>query len=79
MHVSLTPVLEAFAKEKVQSGRYNNSSEVVREALRLMMDRDQQTELLREQVTKGFEQLKNGQHTDVHGLDEFVAAARARR
>lgn len=79
MHVSLTPALEAFAKDKVKSGRYNNSSEVVREALRLMMDRDQQMEWLREQVTKGFEQLKNGQHTDVHNLDEFVAVARARR
>ena len=79
MHVSLTPALEAFAKEKVQSGRYNNCSEVVREALRLMMDRDQQMEMLREQVTKGFEQLKNGHHTDVHSLDEFVAVARASR
>jgi antitoxin ParD1/3/4 len=79
MHVSLTPALEAFAKAKVQSGRYNNSSEVVREALRLMMDRDQQTEMLREQVTGGFEQLKNGHRTDVHSLDEFVAVARASR
>lgn len=79
MHVSLTPALEAFAKEKVQSGRYNNSSEVVREALRLMMDRDQQMEMLRVQVTMGFEQLQKGQHTDVHSLDELVAVARARR
>lgn len=79
MHVSLTPTLEAYAKEKVLSGRYNNASEVVREALRLLMDRDQQLEMLREQVTKGFEQLNHGQHVDVQHLDQFLSLARARR
>lgn len=34
MHVSLTPELEALVKEKVDTGMYNSSSEVVREALR---------------------------------------------
>jgi putative addiction module CopG family antidote len=36
MNVSLTPELEKFVREKVASGLYNNSSEVVREALRLL-------------------------------------------
>lgn len=36
MHVSLTPELEARIKSKVESGLYNNASEVVREALRFM-------------------------------------------
>jgi antitoxin ParD1/3/4 len=35
MNVSLTPELEQFVQTKVQSGRYNSASEVVREALRL--------------------------------------------
>lgn len=34
MHVSLTPELEQLVKEKVETGMYNSSSEVVREALR---------------------------------------------
>ncbi|MGI8405632.1 MAG: type II toxin-antitoxin system ParD family antitoxin [Thermomicrobiales bacterium] len=34
MNVSLTPYWEQFVREKVESGRYNNSSEVIREALR---------------------------------------------
>ena len=34
MHVSLTPALEEAVKRKVQSGLYNNASEVIREALR---------------------------------------------
>ena len=36
MHVSLTPELEKLVKEKVKSGLYNNSSEVIRDALRQM-------------------------------------------
>lgn len=36
MHISLTPELESRIKAKVESGLYNNSSEVVREALRFM-------------------------------------------
>ena len=34
MHISLTPELENAVKAKVQSGLYNNASEVIREALR---------------------------------------------
>ena len=40
MHVSLTPELEELVSTKVQSGRYNSASEVVREALRLLEERD---------------------------------------
>ena len=36
MNVSLTEELANFVKAKVSAGRYNSSSEVVREALRLM-------------------------------------------
>ncbi|MGA2595096.1 MAG: type II toxin-antitoxin system ParD family antitoxin [Bryobacteraceae bacterium] len=40
MNVSLTPKLEKFVSAKVQSGRYNSASEVVREALRLLEEHD---------------------------------------
>ncbi len=40
MNVSLTPELEGFILLKVESGRYRSSSEVVREALRLLQERD---------------------------------------
>jgi antitoxin ParD1/3/4 len=36
MNISLTDELANFVKEKVVAGRYASSSEVVREALRLM-------------------------------------------
>jgi antitoxin ParD1/3/4 len=41
MNVSLTPKLEGFVKAKVKTGDYNNASEVVREALRLLQKEDE--------------------------------------
>lgn len=41
MNVSLTPQLEAKIHERVESGRYASASEVAREALRLLEEREQ--------------------------------------
>ncbi|HME07336.1 MAG TPA: type II toxin-antitoxin system ParD family antitoxin [Bryobacteraceae bacterium] len=41
MNVSLTPELEKFVSAKVEGGRYGSASEVVREALRLLEEHDQ--------------------------------------
>ncbi len=41
-NVHLTPALEGFARGCVESGRYNNVSEVVRSALRLLQDTEAQ-------------------------------------
>jgi antitoxin ParD1/3/4 len=64
MHVSLTPVLDDYVKQKVESGRYNNASEVVREALRLMQDHEEIRSLklarLRDELGKGTEDLAAG-------------------
>jgi len=40
MNVSLTPELEEMVTEKVRSGLYQTASEVVRDALRLLKQRD---------------------------------------
>ena len=51
-NVHLTPALERFARECVAEGRYNNVSEVVRSALRLLQEQEEQrrqfTAMLRE-------------------------------
>lgn len=61
MNVFLTPQLEEMVRAKVSSGLYTSASEVVREALRLMEERDrlQQVKLedLHREVREG---LKNG-------------------
>ena len=40
MNVSLTPQLEKLVQDRVKSGRYTSASEVIREALRLMEEKD---------------------------------------
>src|SRR6266571_1495958 len=40
MNVSITDHLASYVRKKVKSGRYNNVSEVVREALRRMEEED---------------------------------------
>ncbi|MGH7041401.1 MAG: type II toxin-antitoxin system ParD family antitoxin [Acetobacteraceae bacterium] len=40
MNVSLTPKLADFVRRRVASGLYNNASEVIREALRLLVAQD---------------------------------------
>jgi antitoxin ParD1/3/4 len=46
---------------KVESGLYQTASEVVREALRLLKERDQGREQLRADVHSGFDQLARGE------------------
>lgn len=40
MNVSLTPELEKYIQDKVETGRYTSASEVVREALRLLEQKE---------------------------------------
>ena len=66
MNVSLTPELEKFVSAKVETGRYNSASEVVREALRLLEEHDQaRTARLAEfnqELGKRLESLDGGKH-----------------
>jgi antitoxin ParD1/3/4 len=65
MNVSLTPELERLVQEKVSSGLYNSASEVVREALRLLHERDElrkaRLEELRRKIAKGVEAADRGE------------------
>lgn len=86
MNVSLTPELESLIHRKVGTGRYTSASEVVREALRLMDERDHMQDLvkasMREKVAAGIASLRAGQGTDGEAfmaqLDAELAAADSR-
>lgn len=66
--VSLTPELDGFVSSKVESGRFISASEVVREGLRLLEEREmrQEAELsrLRGQIAEGLEQARAGDLVD---------------
>jgi antitoxin ParD1/3/4 len=68
MNVHLTPELEQLVQSKVKSGRYNSASEVVREALRLLEQRDEVFTLrkdeIRKQIEEGWQAAKRGELVD---------------
>jgi antitoxin ParD1/3/4 len=64
MNVSLTPELEKFVEGKVESGLYNNASEVIREGLRLLKEHDEVRLKWREQIERGWIQAQAGQVVD---------------
>ena len=64
MNVSLTPELEKFVDGKVESGLYNNASEVVREALRVLKENDEVRARMRESIERGWFQAQTGMLVD---------------
>ncbi len=75
MNVSLTPELEQYVHSKVKSGRYLSASEVVREALRLLEERDQLREIrlatLQKEITIG---IAEGDRGDVFDGEAVIQA-----
>ena len=71
MQVKLTPELDRLVEEKVASGLYENPSEVVREALRLLFEREPMLDWLRQETRRGFEQLDAGKAVEI-GREEFL-------
>lgn len=82
MNVSLTPELEKLIHTKVESGLYLSASEVVREALRLLEERDRirelRLEVLRKEIQVGIDQADRGEleSLDIPGT---LAKVRSRR
>ncbi len=64
MNISLTPELERFVHDKVNSGMYTSASEVVRESLRLLHTHDdlqaQRINQLNQAIDVGLQQLSAG-------------------
>ena len=77
MNVNLTPELESIVHEKVKSGLYKSASEVVREAIRLMKERDTLREIrldaLREEIGIGVVQADEG---NLKKLDVRISSQR---
>lgn len=78
MHISLTPELENAVKSKVASGLYNNASEVIREALRQSLNREQENQWLAREAAIGFAQLESGQIVEVRSEKQFKDLVRGK-
>jgi antitoxin ParD1/3/4 len=79
MNISLTPELEKLVHAKVQSGLYNNASEVIREALRDSLKRESEADWLRAQAAIGYAQLEAGETIPVKSKKAFLALVRGEK
>ena len=74
MNVHLTPELDV--QSKVKSGRYKSASDVVREALRLLEQRDEVFTLrkdgIRKQIEEGWQAAKRGEIVDGDGVFDRI-------
>lgn len=74
MNVNLSPELEELVRRKVESGLYNNNSEVIREGLRLIEGQDRIREAhlkgLQTALAEGLAQADRGELRD--GAEVFA-------
>ena len=79
-NISLTERLDRFVETNVSTGRYQNASVVVRDALRLLQQRHQKDVLrlrrLRNAIQEGENALARGNYVDVdlEELPEFLVS-----
>ena len=78
MNISLTPHLEGLVKGKVESGLYNSVSEVMRDALRLLEERDQLRELRLEELRREIQKGINSGEATLLDMEEIKARGRRR-
>ncbi len=60
MDISLPPDLENFVSLRVKSGKYQSASEVVRDGLLLLKDRENRLGELRQEIAIGIDQAEKG-------------------
>lgn len=74
-NINLTEHLDRFVETGVTSGRYGNASEIVREGLRLLEQREQEDhaklEWLRKAAAEGFDQIDRGEGVELRSLEEL--------
>jgi antitoxin ParD1/3/4 len=83
-NIALTPHFDRFVQSKVESGRYQSASEVVRDGLRLLEEREegrrQSIDPLRHDIEVGWQQTEAGDVVDGPGVfAEIRKLSKARR
>ncbi len=78
-NVHLTPELERFARECVEGGRYNNVSEVMRAALRMLQDAEDRRRRFREMLDEVESEVDRDGTVSMEealaAMDEVIAAS----
>lgn len=78
MNISITPELEKFVQSLVKSGMYNSASEVMRDALRLLAERQElrkkRLEQLNAEIQKGLDDVAAGRMVSAEEMDAELDA-----
>jgi antitoxin ParD1/3/4 len=64
MYIQIKPELEQFIQVQLASGRFASADDVINEAFKLLQEREQRIEELRQKISVGTEQIFKGQVTD---------------
>jgi antitoxin ParD1/3/4 len=76
-NIKLTEHFDRFIQAGINSGRFSNASEVVREGLRLLEQREQEDKArlkwLRAAAKEGFDQLDRGDGIEFESMDDLDA------
>ena len=79
MNINLGKEFERRITEKVSDDLYTSASEVIRDGLRMLFEKDvtknKQLDILREEVAKGFEQLAAGESSKHSVMNIFEQAS----
>lgn len=78
VNISLTPHFEEMVKDKLASGLYHSASEVIRDALRLLEERDKLRELKLEELRKEINQGVNSGKPENLNIDAIKERGRKR-
>lgn len=78
MNVSLTPELEKYVSEKVESGLYHSASEVIREGLRLLKDQDALRKIRLHEVRQQIQEGVNSGESQPLNVEEVIDRGRKR-
>lgn len=82
MNVNLGQTFEDYVRAQIDTGRYNNASEVIREALRLKMQADEvraaKLDALRRDVSEARKQVQRGETIETTA-DAFLKRPGRRR
>jgi antitoxin ParD1/3/4 len=79
MNINLTPQLEEMVRQRVTSGLYTSASEVVREALRLMEEKDQMRAAKLEKLCSDIQEGVNSGPATAWDREDIKQAGRAKR
>ena len=77
LSITLPPEMASFIRQKVESGLYDSNSEIIREALRGLMERERRLERLDGAIALGLADAEAGRVQEIEAVRHELRAAAA--